>query len=175
MYGLLITTGVILAILYAENLAKKKDLDLEIFWKSLFLIILASLLGARGYYIIDNWYYYVTTPILIPQIWTGGMGIIGAILAGTATLIILFKKMKQPVLKWLDIFALPIPLAQAIGRWGNFFNNEHMPFAIYESFLDIILFLLLLVLEKKHPKDGTIFWVYIIGYILIRFSLQHLR
>lgn len=175
MYGTLITIGIIIAIFYTERSAKLKGYDLEVYWRALFFLILSVLLGSRGYYVIENWHIFGLTPIMIPMIWGGGMVIIGGILLGIPTLIVVFKKLNQPVAKWLDLFALPIPLAQAIGRWGNFFNNEHMPFAIYESALDLILFLVLFLLEKRRSKDGTIFWVYIIGYILIRLVLRPLR
>lgn len=173
MYGVLISFGILLALLHTELLAKKESLDTNFLWKTSFWVIVFGLIGARLYHVIEYWSYYVVDPVKILSIWNGGMGIIGGIIFGTATLIYFLKKTNQPKLKWLDLITLNIPLAQAVGRWGNFFNKELIPYAIYESLLDIILFLFLLVLKsKKKTKPGTIFFVYLMGYSIIRIVLE---
>jgi phosphatidylglycerol:prolipoprotein diacylglycerol transferase len=98
-------------------------------------------------------------------------------------------------LKYLDIFALVVPLGQAIGRWGNFFNSElygkvsnvpwaiyiqktgfhHHPIFAYEFILNLILFFILMRVFKRHYKEGRIFLLYVFGYGIIRFFMEFLR
>lgn len=173
MYGTLISLGILIALLHTELLAKRENLDTNFLWKTSFWVIIFGLIGARIYHIIEYWNYYITNPIKIFSIWNGGMGIIGGLIFGTTTLIIFLIKNKRPKLKWLDLIALNVPLAQAVGRWGNFFNKELIPYAVYESLLNIILFLFLLVIKsKKKTKPGTIFFVYLMGYSIIRIVLE---
>jgi len=193
MYGLLISLGAILAFFISERAVKKRGLKLSVFYRTVNLVIILGLLGARTYHVIDYWKVYSKYPELILQIWQGGMGIYGAILGGFIG--ILISTGGKSMLNWLDVFVLGLPLAQSIGRWGNFFNGElhgietklpwglkiegkaYHPLFLYESVLDFLLFLYLHGLEKRNEKlnKGTIFGAYLIGYGSIRFFLEFLR
>lgn len=172
MYGLLIATGVIVSLFYAEFLAEKKSLSKETFWKLAFWGLLAGIIGARLYHVVHLWDFYSQNPAYIFAIWTGGLGIYGGVFfAG----LVIWNITRDKIFDWLDVFAQVLPLGQAIGRWGNYFNRELLPFAIYESILDIVLFVCLNLLAKKKLRKGTLFVSYVIGYAAIRLFLEKYR
>jgi phosphatidylglycerol:prolipoprotein diacylglycerol transferase len=99
------------------------------------IVIPLGVIGARLYHVIDQWGYYSQHPASI--IGFAGLGIYGAVIGGAIGVIIYTKWRKISTLRWLDIIAPGLILAQAIGRWGNFFNQElygyptDLPWAIY--------------------------------------------
>lgn len=178
MYGFLISFGILLAVLISEEIAKKENLDAGIIWEGLPLVIISAILGARIYHVLDLRSYYLQNPISILEIWKGGLGIIGGLILGGISLIIFLKVKKQPVIKWLNVISVSVPLAQAIGRMGNYFNKEiygtgSIPFFAIEAILNVVLFLTLFYYFKKFQKNT--FGIYLIGYGLIRFFLEFLR
>lgn len=100
------------------SLSKKQISDL------LFNLVIIAIIGARLYYVIFNLDYYMEYPIDILKIWEGGLAIHGGIIVGLIYLIYFCKKKKLSIIKLTDIIVLALPLGQAIGRWGNFFNQE---------------------------------------------------
>ncbi len=203
-YSVLVTLGIALAVLiarkqYIRNKGKEQDmLDLA------FYVVLGGLLGARVWHVfIFQWSYYSQHLIEIPKIWEGGIAIQGALLGGLATAFFYCRKKKLDLIALADSGVVGIPLAQAIGRWGNFFNQElyglpsKLPWAIYiepqnrvsgferfshfhptflyESILDALLFVLLLKLSKKKLKPGVLAAWYFIGYSAIRFIVDFVR
>ena len=175
MYGILITLGVITSLLISEKLVKQRGLAEDTFWKASFWTILFGIAGARIYHVIDFWEVYSKNPIAIPAIWQGGVGIFGALIGGLLALTFYLKKQNQDVLPWLDVIAVPIPLAQAIGRWGNYFNKEILPYALYESAANLLLFLGTYLIYKKTKQTGITFLSYLIGYSIIRLFLEPIR
>ena len=175
MYGLFIAIGVFSAIIFSERIVKARGLNVEVFWQAVFWTFIAGVVGARLYHVIDFWEIYRQNLIFIPQVWYGGLGIFGALLLGLPVLIWFLKKSGEDVWAWLDVFALPIPFAQAVGRLGNYFNFELMPYAIYEAVANLFLFFVLYLLSKKSFRGGSIFVAYVAGYSLIRLALEPLR
>jgi len=176
MYGILISLGILISTLYCDQLSKKKGLNPDILWESLFIGLIFGIIGARLYHVLDLFSFYSQDPVKIFQIWNGGLGIYGSLFAGISAFIIYLKIKKESVLNWLDIAAVGIPLAQGIGRWGDYFSKELLPYAFYESFFDIILFLILAsLIKQKKVKVGITFSSYLIGYGIIRFSLEGIR
>ena len=100
------------------GLSKKEISDM------LFYLIIFSLLGARIYYVLFNLNYYLNYPLDIFKIWEGGLAIHGGIIAGIIYIYYFSRQKKIEVLKITDIIVLALPFGQAIGRWGNFFNQE---------------------------------------------------
>ena len=92
MYGLVVTAGIFIAAWYAgEEFAMQKE-DKEIVWDALLWILIFGILGARLYHVVDLWPYYSQNPLLILQIWYGGLGIIGGIAGGIAGLLIFAQR-----------------------------------------------------------------------------------
>jgi len=134
-YGIMITIGVLSALGIALSETKRRGESAEHIINMALLVIPLGIIGARLYHVIDQWEYYIHNPGLI--IGGRGLGIFGAILGGALGLIIYTWWKKLNTLRWLDIVAPGLILAQAIGRWGNFFNQElygyptDLPWAIY--------------------------------------------
>ena len=205
-YGILLAfaifTGVYAAYLLYKKYYDKFKADCIIDFSP--LIILSGIIGARLYYCIVNYSYYLHHPLEIFYIRQGGLSIHGMIIIGICSLYILSKKYKMEFLKLLDVFFCGTALAQSIGRWGNFFNSEAFglptnlpwklyipvshrppqyinfeyfhPTFLYESILDILIFIILLNLFKRFSKyPGTIAAIYLILYSLARIFVEYLR
>jgi phosphatidylglycerol:prolipoprotein diacylglycerol transferase len=131
-YGIIITTGMILATYLAAIEAKRRGEDPNVVWDGVLLVIGLGLIGARLYHVFSSpndgtnsgWAYYSQNPIEILFIWKGGLGIFGAIIGGLIGILIIAWRRRLVLLRWLDIATPGLLLAQAIGRWGNFVNQE---------------------------------------------------
>lgn len=130
-YGILVVGGVLLAAWVAARYVGRKGENPDTLWDLLLWILLPSLIGARLYYVFiqsprgpDGLDYYLSNPWTILQIWTGGIHIFGAIILGGLSLILYARWQKLNLPLYLDAIGLGMPLGQAIGRWGNFINQE---------------------------------------------------
>jgi len=133
-YGILITLGVIAAAFMSQAETKRRSLDPDVIWDVLFWVVVAGIIGARIWHILTpppsmvaqgittGW--YLMHPLDMLNIRNGGLGIPGAIIGGAIALWFYCRSKKLSFLVWLDIVAPGVALAQAIGRWGNFFNQE---------------------------------------------------
>jgi phosphatidylglycerol:prolipoprotein diacylglycerol transferase len=165
-YGLIVGIAVVVAISLFEKNNKiiSKNL-LNRFYAGL---LVSMLLGARIYHVIDYWWYYSKN---LPQIfytWNGGLGIFGAIFGGILFIFWFSRKNKLDFIKLGNQIALVLPLAQAIGRVGNFVNKEN-PWWWLEAILDLVLFGLI----NKFPKNAA--GKYLFGYGLIRMVTEIFR
>jgi phosphatidylglycerol---prolipoprotein diacylglyceryl transferase len=130
-YGVLIVTGVLLGAVYAAWRASQDGENPEHIWNALTLAIILGVIGARLYHVFSDpeggmvgWSYYRQHPIEILYIWQGGLGIYGAIVGGALGVAIYAWRAGLRPLQWLDYGAPGLALGQAIGRWGNFVNQE---------------------------------------------------
>lgn len=123
-YSIMIVFGIIVAFFVASREIKRLNLSKEFFVNLAFYVILFGIVGARIYYVLFNLDYYLAYPTEILKIWHGGLAIHGGILAGVLVIIIYCKKYEVSILKILDVCAVSLIIAQSIGRWGNFFNQE---------------------------------------------------
>lgn len=136
-YGILITCGMILAVLCALRLSKFEKIKSDDIIDLAFTVIICGIIGARAYYVIfswDNYRYLVTDKNLIGNIfgtlynciaiWNGGLAIYGGIIAGLLSAYVFSKKKRIHFLKLFDILAPCVLIGQIIGRWGNFINIE---------------------------------------------------
>jgi len=123
-YSILIFLGIAGGCLVVYKETKKYKLNEDYMVNMLFYGIIFGLLGARIYYVAFNLDYYLKYPIEIFEIWNGGLAIHGGIIAGLLWIIFYTKKYKVPTFKILDFITPGLILGQAIGRWGNFFNQE---------------------------------------------------
>lgn len=192
-YGILMATGMILGTLIALKEAKRVGIEEDDVLNLAIIAIPLGLLGARLYYVIFNWGYYSQDPSQILNFRGGGMAIHGALIAGILAGYFYTKVKKIDFLKMADAVLVGMPLAQAIGRWGNFINGEahggptDLPWGIlvdgvkvhptflYESVWNLGLFIFLWIARTKKKYEGQIIVSYITLYSLGRFFIEGLR
>ena len=122
-YSLLIIIGAFLAIWLILKEAKRHNYPTDFVFNLCFWTIIMGIIGARAYYVLFNLNLYSNFWDVF-KIWEGGLAIHGGILFGLLTCILYCKKYKMRIIRMLDFIAPALLLAQAIGRWGNFFNQE---------------------------------------------------
>lgn len=130
-YGLLVVIGTLAGGYVAAREAKRRDEDPEHVWNGLIWCIVLGLVGARLYHVFSSpsdgsggFSFYMEDPIAILQVWDGGLGIYGAVAGGVIGVLIYARRNGLSAWRWLDIGAPGLVLAQAIGRWANFINQE---------------------------------------------------
>lgn len=184
-YSIMIMIGAIVAIILIKKEAKKRNINNDFITNLIFYGFIFGLIGARLYYVIFNFDYFSRNILEIFKVWNGGLAIHGGIIFGTITIIVYCKKYNISILKILDICAVGIIIAQAIGRWGNFFNQEaygmatnishlqslhlptfiiegmningtyYQPTFLYESIWNVFGFILLITIRKFYKKLKT--------------------
>ena len=192
-YGILMATGMILGVLLALKEAKRVGIDEDDVLNLALIAIPSGLLGARLYYVIFNWSYYSQNVFEILNFRGGGMAIHGALIGGILAGFIYTKTKGINFFKMADAVMLGIPLAQAIGRWGNYINGEahggptDLPWGImvdgmkvhptflYESIWDLGIFIFLWLFRKNKKYEGQLAISYIILYSIGRFFIEGLR
>ncbi len=204
-YGIIIALGIVIAYILATREGKRRGLPDEIFADLLLWAIPISIICARIYYVLFEWDYYSVNPGKIIAIWEGGIAIHGALIGAIVTAVVFCRKRNISFWKLADIAAPSIIIAQAIGRWGNFMNQEahggpvtrefleglHLPDFIinqmyingsyyhptflYESLWSLLGFILLLLLRRVNLKQGEIFLAYGIWYSIGRYFIEGLR
>ena len=204
-YGVIIGLAIILALYIAIKETEKRGLDKDVFMDLMLWAIPIAILSARLYYVLFEWDYYSQNPGEIIAIWNGGLAIHGALIGGVITTIVFTKKKQISFWQLVDIAAPSIILGQAIGRWGNFINQEahggevtraflenlqlpewiinqmymngtyYHPTFLYESIWNLIGFILLMLLRKVNLRRGEMFLTYVIWYSVGRFFIEGMR
>lgn len=200
-YGILICLGIIGGVWLAKVLAKRRGYTFEMIVDFLILALPLALIGARIYYVAFEWERYAGDFLEMISIWHGGMAIYGGVIGAVIAAIIFCKWKKIPLGDLLDIGAPPLILGQAVGRWGNFVNQEafgnlitdpnlqwfpygvyierlgewHQATFFYESLWNFIVLGALLLLWKKIKRRGNVFVWYLILYGAGRFFIEGLR
>ena len=123
-YSLFILLGIIAAYEYASIEAKKYNAPKDFMFNMTFWSVIFGLIGARFYYVIFNWQLYSHDLTSVFRFWEGGLAIHGGLIIGLLTMFVYTRKYKARFIKVTDIAGPAVLLAQAIGRWGNFFNSE---------------------------------------------------
>jgi phosphatidylglycerol:prolipoprotein diacylglycerol transferase len=123
-YGVLIATAVLLGLLLAMALGRRRGIDPALIADLLPLLVLGAVIGARIYYVALEWRQYQDNWTDVFAIWRGGIAIHGALLGGTLVTILFCRWRRQAFWPLLDVLVPAVALGQAIGRWGNFFNSE---------------------------------------------------
>ena len=143
-YGLIIGVGILAALQASTWLAKRRRIEEEVIWKVAWWVLIGGLIGARIYHVLDLWNeIYSLNPISAFYVWNGGLGIIGGLIGGIIGLALYFRfqtsnfRLKHSFQHLVDIAFFGLPLAQVIGRIGNFINQEvygmptDLPWGIY--------------------------------------------
>lgn len=193
-YGVLIATGMLIGVALAIKEAKRVGISEDDVLNIAIIAIPVAIICARLYYVIFSWDYYSQNPGEIFNIRGGGLAIHGGLIGGILTGFIYAKVKKLDFFKTADAVMVGMPLAQAIGRWGNFINGEahggltSLPWGImvdgvkvhptflYESIWDFGIFLFLMVyMRKKKTYEGEVIVSYITLYSIGRFFIEGLR
>ena len=204
-YGVIIGTGLALALFIAIREGNRRGLPKDTFADLMLWAIPIAIISARIYYVIFEWKYYSHHLSETPAIWNGGIAIHGALIGSIITVLVFAKKKGISFWKITDIAAPSLILGQAIGRWGNFMNQEahggevtrsflenlHLPNFIinqmyidgtyyhptflYESIWDFVGFILLILLRRVNLRRGELFLSYLIWYSIGRYFVEGMR
>lgn len=193
-YGILIASGVLIGTILGLREAKRVGFNEDLILDLLIWEIPLAVIGARLYYVIFSWDMYKDNPLEVLNIRHGGLAIHGAIIMAIIVAVIFTRIKKVNFWTLADICAPSLILAQAIGRWGNYINQEayggptDLPWGImvngvkvhptflYESLWNFLVFLFLIWYRKnKKKKEGEVFLLYLSLYSFIRFFIEGLR
>lgn len=146
-YGIILMSGALIGGLLARNEANRRGHNPDIIWDLLIYLIIGGILGARLWHIFTpspsaiaegrTTLFYLSNPLEALAVWKGGLGIPGAVIGGAITLYFFARKHGLNFAEWADIAAPSLALGQAVGRWGNFFNQElygaptNLPWKLY--------------------------------------------
>lgn len=157
-YGVIIALGAYLGLWLAMRESKRLGLNKEIFIDLVVFAIPAAIISARIYYVIFEWERYADGSFLdVFAIWEGGIAIHGALIGSVITAIIFARVRKMSFWQLADIAAPSIILGQAIGRWGNFMNQEAHGFPVSESFYNNYMQYLPNFINQQMCIDGIIY------------------
>ncbi|HTL39573.1 MAG TPA: prolipoprotein diacylglyceryl transferase [Methylomirabilota bacterium] len=201
-YGLIFAASIVAAYLVIRKNSWKfgisiSDIDDYTFWT-----VIIGVIGARIYYVLFSWDYYSQNLSEIYKIWHGGLSIYGGVLAGIIFTYFFTRKRVYSFWTLADLVVLGLPLGQAIGRFGNFFNQEAFgiptnlpwkmfvapqyrpaglsnynyfhPAFLYEALADLIVFFILQKMVGK-VKTGTLVLTYLFTYSIFRFFIEGIR
>ena len=202
-YAICIVSGLILAVYLSMKEAPRKKIDPDAIIDFILIAFPLAILGARLYYVIFEWGYYSQHLSEIFAIWNGGIAIYGGLLTGALVLYLFSRRRLIEPIDFLDIAAPSVMIAQSIGRWGNFFNQEaygtavkslnylpsfirdqmyidgsyRQPTFLYESIWNLLGFLLILILRRKPQflRQGEITAFYLIWYGFGRMIIEGMR
>ncbi len=194
-YGILIALGALLATLISYYRAPRHRIQQDDVLDLVIFALPIGIVGARIYYVLFSWNtIYRNNPLEAFNIREGGLAIHGGLIFGIITTYMVCRHKKIQFLNMADLILPTVALAQSIGRWGNFFNNEaygrptELPWGIlvngqkvhptflYESIWCFLIFLLLLFLDDRHRRfQGQIACLYGTLYSLERFFVESLR
>lgn len=204
-YGILMATAIGVGFWLAHREASAEKLPADDILRVAQWAVVAGLIGARLYEVIFNWDYYGQYPSKIIAVWEGGLAIHGGLIVGPLVGVYLAWRWRVPIWRSLDVAAPSVAIGQAIGRWGNFFNEEAFgrptdlpwklyispshrpaPFAqdeffhptfLYESLWDLGVFLVLVLWLRPalRNRPGALFFSYVGLYSVGRFAIESLR
>ena len=197
-YGIIIAVGFLLGVTYCLHRCKDVGLKTDDFIDLLIWAVPIAIIGARAYYVVwkyNELYYYDTMAMF--RIWDGGIAIYGAIIAGVLTAVVYCAVRRIRFGAVTDVAAMGLLIGQAIGRWGNFVNQEAyggvtdsflrmgiyvngtltyvQPTFLYESLWNVLGFLILHFLFRHRKRSGQIFLLYTAWYGLGRGVIEGMR
>ena len=192
-YGIIITCGMVIAAVIVYLRAPRHNLSGDNMLTLAIIVVPAGVIGARAYYVLFNWDIYKGDIAHILNFRGGGLAIHGGLILGIIAGLIVCLVMKQHPLNVMDLCAPALALAQAIGRWGNYFNSEahggltdlpwgvvidghtYHPTFLYESIWCFILFFILLYVDNHRKFQGQVLLLYGVLYSAERVMVESLR
>ena len=204
MYGVILAVGVLVGVYVAEQRWRRRGYPRDGIYDIAFWVVIWGVIGARLYHVVSDYQLFEDDPLRAFQIWRGGLSIWGAVIGGAIAVIVITRRRHMPTLVVMDCMAPGIVLAQAIGRWGNYFNQElfgkpstlpwaleiapqHRPVGylqyttfqptfLYESLACLAICGILLLAERRAIlKLGQTFALYVALYTFARFWFENMR
>ena len=202
-YGVAVALGILLGVLLALKRERRYGLPRDTVLDLALWGVPAAIIGARLYYVAFSWKAYAGDPVRVLYLWEGGLAIYGGLLGGLLAGLAYARIHRLRFLTLCDLAAPCFALGQAVGRWGNFFNQEaygvaaaqpwqrrfpisvfiqadgqwHLATFFYESMWCLMIVLLLLWLERRNRfrRPGDAFFSYVLLYALERAAVEGLR
>lgn len=195
-YGLFIAFAMFLSLIIGMKQSKKYNIEEEDLIDMFLVALPFAVIFARLFFVVFTWDNFKNDLLGIFRIWEGGLAIYGGLIGAVGAVLLFCKKRKMDVLNLFDFACVYMPLSQAIGRLGNFTNQELYgtytdlpwgmtgsrigdipvhPAFLYEFVFNLIIFLILLKLRKNKKVKGSVFATYLMSYSLIRFLLEFIR
>lgn len=200
-YGVFVALGFLLALTFAvrkapdEGISKDEMVDLA-FW-----VLFSGILGARLYFVIENWRLFASNPLKVFYLWEGGLAVFGGLIGGTVGGVVYCRRRGLNVKRAADIVGWVLPLAQAIGRigclfagccygkpcslpWAITFTNPDTlarmgvplhPTQVYHMLSNFLIFAVLTVVYNRKSFHGQIFCLYLMLYSVGRFVVEFFR
>jgi prolipoprotein diacylglyceryl transferase len=204
VYGVLLAIGVIVASVMVERRWKRWGHDPNDFQSIVVVVVICGVVGARLYHVATDYEKFEGDWLRVLELWKGGLSIWGVVIGGMIGLIVMCRIKRYDALGLMDAIVPGLLVAQALGRFGNYFNQELFgeptdlpwgleidpenrppgfegsktfhPTFLYESLYCVLLLVVLLRVEKRvRLKRGQLGALYVMGYTFGRFWLEHLR
>jgi prolipoprotein diacylglyceryl transferase len=204
MYGIILAVGVLVAVWVAERRWRNRGYARDAIYDMAFWVVVWGVVGARLYHVVTDYQLFTHDFTRVFEIWNGGLAIWGAVLGGGTAVVVITARRHLDTLAVMDCMAPGIVLAQAIGRWGNYFNQElfgkpstlpwaleiapehrpagyvqyatFQPTFLYESLYCLLVLGLLLFAERRwRLRRGQTFALYVMLYTFGRFWFESLR
>jgi len=202
-YGLFLLIAFLIGTILATREAAKEGYRKELIYDLAFWIVVSAVVGSRLLYAIYHWGYYRHNLLEILAFWEGGLVFYGGVIPAILVTIYYTNRKGIPLWKTADWIAPGFALGLFIGRWGCFFNGccygkptssifgitfpkdsfpsiefgvvKVHPTQLYEGFVNLFIFFLLLIMRRKKPYDGFLFWFYVILGSTTRFFVDFFR
>lgn len=181
-YGFMLVAAFFIAVTLASQEAKRQGINPELIFNLLFTSFVSGIIGARIFYVVENLAFYIKEPLEIIMLSHGGMSWFGGLILGTISGVIYLKRKKMGVYKTMDLIVPFLALGQSIGRIGCFLNGccfgkEYVlvPAQIISSFLMLLIFIVLRLLQSRSHRTGQIFYIYLFLYSIKRFFIEFWR
>ncbi len=194
-YGVMMALAFLAGILLWRHLASNNGRPADYGSDLAIWVLLPGIIGARLLYVLANWTYYASLPSEIWRIDHGGLVFYGGIVGGAVGALIFAWRRSEPLVELLDFLVVALPLGHAFGRFGCFLNGccygaptrlawgvamadnppARHPVQLLESFGNLLIFAVLYLLYRRHPRPGRVGAIYLVLYPVLRFGLEFLR
>ncbi|MFH0826661.1 MAG: prolipoprotein diacylglyceryl transferase [Candidatus Omnitrophota bacterium] len=192
-YGLMLAIAFAVSTFLLTRQAKKQGIPEDAIFNLAFIVFIAGVMGARLFYVIENFPHYLRNPLEVIMLQYGGLSWFGGLIAGLTAGVFYLRKKKLPILKVIDLLVPFVALGQSIGRIGCLLNGccygkaaavglyfpVHqfilIPVQIYSSVFLLAIFVILRILQERPHPEGQILCAYLLLYSVKRFFIEFWR